>query len=504
MTEHPIDSVLARLTDAKSDGRGGYVARCPAHEDKNPSLSLSEGRDGNALLKCFAGCEFRDVVHALGLKESDFFAKSNGKINRHYSTRKNGRAAERGIDSRVPILSVPPDAPAPPRTHLNLGRPVGTWTYRNADGFIAFYVYRFKLSNGDKIYVPLTFCRNFWEWRGGPNSRPLYTLSALGERPDAPLLVCEGEKAAAAAAKLFPDVVVTTSANGAASPQQTNWTPLAGREAWLWPDNDDAGREYAEAVVGLIKPHAKVIKVLAVPGGHAEGWDAADALKEGWLPEQGRYELVELELGPEAKAEPLTSTNETEHIEAFDADALRGTEHTNAELFVSRLGGRIRFCALWSKWLVFDGTRWVRDETLEIERLARDLVHWLYEQVVAAPTEDGRKRWGAVAHKLEGRRATTAMLAGARALVPVRPEELDRDAWALNCLNGTLDLRTGELRPHRREDNTTRRIEIEFDAKARAPTWEKFLEEVFAGDAGLTGLCEDRLGTRLQVVRTNR
>lgn len=76
MTASPVDLLLARLESAgmkpRKSGRG-WLARCPAHEDRSASLSLGEGRDGRALLRCFAGCEMGDVVAALGLEVADLF-----------------------------------------------------------------------------------------------------------------------------------------------------------------------------------------------------------------------------------------------------------------------------------------------------------------------------------------------------------------------------------------------------------------------------------------------
>mgnify|MGYP002152046867 CR=1 FL=1 len=68
MANSPLDLLLARLESAgmkpRKSGRG-WMARCPAHKDKSASLSVGEGRDGRALLRCFAGCELADVTAAL-------------------------------------------------------------------------------------------------------------------------------------------------------------------------------------------------------------------------------------------------------------------------------------------------------------------------------------------------------------------------------------------------------------------------------------------------------
>lgn len=69
-----IDTVIARLDRVRRCGRG-FIARCPAHEDKSASLSLAEGGDGRILLHCFAGCESADVVAALGFEWRDLFPR---------------------------------------------------------------------------------------------------------------------------------------------------------------------------------------------------------------------------------------------------------------------------------------------------------------------------------------------------------------------------------------------------------------------------------------------
>ncbi|CAN5514435.1 hypothetical protein BH20ACT21_BH20ACT21_25250 [soil metagenome] len=62
----PVDVVLERL-DGVRRGRKGWSARCPHHEDRHASLAIVEGRDGNALVHCFGGCDIVDVVHEIGL-----------------------------------------------------------------------------------------------------------------------------------------------------------------------------------------------------------------------------------------------------------------------------------------------------------------------------------------------------------------------------------------------------------------------------------------------------
>src|SRR5829696_6531432 len=73
----PVDLVLERLKGVKPRG-DYYQALCPAHDDYETSLSVAEGEDGRALVKCFAGCDTEDVVAVIGLKMSDLFERRNG------------------------------------------------------------------------------------------------------------------------------------------------------------------------------------------------------------------------------------------------------------------------------------------------------------------------------------------------------------------------------------------------------------------------------------------
>lgn len=73
-----IDILLSRLDGVKETGHGKYVARCPAHDDRSPSLAIKDGDDGRILIHCFAGCEAEDVLSAIGLRFSDVMPERIG------------------------------------------------------------------------------------------------------------------------------------------------------------------------------------------------------------------------------------------------------------------------------------------------------------------------------------------------------------------------------------------------------------------------------------------
>lgn len=92
----PVERLLSRLERVRRCGKG-HIARCPAHEDKTASLSITEGEGGMALVHCFAGCRAADVVGAMGLELSDLFVKkptTNMTFAERSALREHGRQAQ--------------------------------------------------------------------------------------------------------------------------------------------------------------------------------------------------------------------------------------------------------------------------------------------------------------------------------------------------------------------------------------------------------------------------
>ena len=83
----PIDLFLGLLSGVKKSGVG-FMASCPAHDDRSPSLSVKEGNDGRVLLHCFAGCTFYEVIESLGLSPGDLFVHLDGASNAGHNSLK--------------------------------------------------------------------------------------------------------------------------------------------------------------------------------------------------------------------------------------------------------------------------------------------------------------------------------------------------------------------------------------------------------------------------------
>ena len=166
--------------------------------------------------------------------------------------------------------------------HPRMGKPSQVWPYRYPSGELACYVARWDLPDGSKVIRPLSLEDQRWRQKGILGPRPFYNLQELLARPDAPVLVVEGEKTSDAAQKRFPSHVSTTSMHGSKSPQKTDFGPLRGREVVVWPDYDPEGQRYAKRVTELaLQAGASSVSVVQLPEGLPEKWDLADRVPEG-------------------------------------------------------------------------------------------------------------------------------------------------------------------------------------------------------------------------------
>lgn len=159
------------------------------------------------------------------------------------------------------------------------------------------------------------------------------------------------------------------------------------------------------------------------------------------------------------------------------------TDVGNAKRLVAAHGDSIRYVPARSAWLVWDGRRWATDETLQVPRLAKDVVRELFTELHKPASRAQRQLLLRHAENSERQSRLDAMLKSATSEHGIAQKwaDFDADPWVLNVANGTIDLRTGKLRAHRKEDQLTKLIDIPFEPEALCPTWEQFLLEVFDG-----------------------
>jgi hypothetical protein len=272
MSNTPVELVLSKLPDAKRAGKS-WSARCPAHDDRRPSLSIAEGDDGRALIRCHAGCSVAAIVAALGLGLADLMPA--GCVDVDGNRRRPSKPAFPSTAARSP-KTYPTARAAVAELERRHGKRSGLWTYRNAHGEPVGAIVRWDTPDGKDIR-PVSRHGDGWIIGGMPEPRPLYRLPDLADAKQ--VYVVEGEPAAEAARSL--GLTATTSPHGSKSPGKADWSPLAGKDVVILPDNDLPGRSYADAVaaiLGRLKP-APTVKVVDLPDlpehGDIADWVAA-------------------------------------------------------------------------------------------------------------------------------------------------------------------------------------------------------------------------------------
>ena len=182
-----------------------------------------------------------------------------------------------------------------------------------------------------------------------------------------------------------------------------------------------------------------------------------------------------------------------------EPDTALYTDVTNAQWLVREFGDNLRYCTAWNKWLVWDGRRFKVDDTLEIERMAKETPRRM--RILAEAIRDSREREKLFAHSLraEAHNRLKAMmeLAKSSSGITVLPQDLDRHPWLLNCENGTLDLRTGELMPHDRNHLLTKLAPVHYGSDAECPQWLAFLNRIMDDRADLVNFLQLAAGYSL-------
>ena len=130
----------------------------------------------------------------------------------------------------------------------------------------------------------------------------------------------------------------------------------------------------------------------------------------------------------------------------------RKTDLGNAERFRDQHGDDVRFCHPWGKWLIWDGRRWAIDDSGEVMRRTKQTARSIYVEASRCDSDEESKKLAGWAIATEQGKYLNAMVTLAKSELPIAVEELDAQSWLVNCQNGTIDLRTGELREHQRGD----------------------------------------------------
>lgn len=428
----PYDLVLSKLSVVSSNCTTAK-ALCPAHADETPSLSVTEGDDGKVLLTCHAGCPPLAICHAIGLKLSDLFPP------------------RRGNGSKVLVA---------------------VYDYCDESGKLIFQKCRFR---------PKSFSLRRPDGKGGwiwdlkdVAKKPLYRLpELLAASHTRNVFIVEGEKDADRLAEL--GLVATTNFDGASGWDPDHDLHFDDRRVVILPDNDEPGRLKANRLVDALVYRATSVKVVELPGLPDHG-DVCDWLDAG----HDKVDLLELVNDTPAHEKPEKPFRANRSLLAED----QRTDAANAKRLVEKFPGVIHWCQPWGKWLVWKGTHWREDDVREVDAMAKavgaDLTAELKKvENMHLDKEELRpiKSFVKLSNSAAG---VNNMISLARSEpgIAILPNVLDTDPWLLNVQNGTLDLQTGELRKHRREDYISKLCPVRFDKDAKCPRWLKFLKRI--------------------------
>lgn len=301
---NPVQRLLAALREHGHEPRkagDGWACRCPAHDDRNPSLSIHAGDDGRALVNCHAGCNGDAVCAAIGLRLADLFPDDPSRRSartlrtRRVSTSTKTRpAAPAGksvdVDAPEAVETFATAHDAVTKLERRRGPKAAHWVYTNAAGEPVGLVVRWNLPPDPddaerkprKDIQPVSKLPVGWANKGMPTPRPLYRLrDLLATKPGERVYVCEGEKAADACRAV--GLVATTSPHGSNSPAQADWSPVAGRDVVILPDHDDAGEKYAAAAARLAlaagAKSVRIVRLVALWAAMPKGGDMADLVE---------------------------------------------------------------------------------------------------------------------------------------------------------------------------------------------------------------------------------
>jgi hypothetical protein len=275
ISDAPTADQIAAALGGKRNSKG-WSCRCPAHDDRSPSLSVCEGADGQVLVYCHKGCTQDAVIDEL--ERRGLWHDGPAKPIRRRSTKAPVDFNEAPLQPSSPS----PPSPSPSWGSWNWVEP--PYEYTDTEGNLVFQVRRRERfdSEGNKD-------KSFSQRHRGPSGewvdtqgdrRVLYRWPDLAAHPDATAFITEGEKDADRIASL--GLCATTVANG-------NWngvdvSVLAGRDVIVMEDADKAGVAKAAKAAALLHPIAKTLRVVRLPGhehtAEKRGKDVSDWLEE--------------------------------------------------------------------------------------------------------------------------------------------------------------------------------------------------------------------------------
>ena len=441
---------------------------CPAHTDRQASLTVSRGRN-STILYCHAKCDYRDILSAVGLATRDLYyddSKPQSGSWRAYIEKREGRRIEA--------------------------------IYNYVDYQTGNYLYTKLRLAGEKMLHGILKDGRFRYGLDGHSRKELkgiYTPGGLGALNKAimegkQIFVPEGEKDA--------NTLVTRGYTAMTAGGVNDWQPefaevLCGAEVIILADNDTPGKQLASRILADLRGIARSARVI-VPVPDVPKADISDYFGAGHSNEDFEKLIQSAVDSPTSVTDSTvpkgTPLNTKQHkitgleliLNKLHAERYETTDKGFGRLFAEVFKDKHRYNSSRRDFMRYDGKRWVDDtEGLAARSAAKQLSDALIKYAVGVDT-DG-KYLKAVA-PLCNIRNRNNMLQDSRDIYYFSNEDLDQDDYILNVQNGTLDLSQVEPKfmKHSPDMLLSKICNVKYDPSASCPIWIKFLDEIMQGD----------------------
>lgn len=455
-----FDEILTHFQIQKRYGDKAQ-ARCPCHDDKQASLTITKGRT-RTLIHCHAGCNFEDIIQKVGLKTQDLY----------FEERPLGSNWKRYIESRE---------------HRKIE---AVYNYvSSANGEYAFT----KIRMQDKRMIYGVLCNDrFTYGLGGKHRKDLKSVygdlrvlnKAIAEGK--PIFIPEGEKDTDSLTKRG---YIALTYGGSGDWQSEFATLFKGAKVYILADNDEPGRKVANAILSDLKGVAKSAKVI-VPVPDIPKADISDYFAAGHSNEDFET-LIKESVTDTVVGDPIPVKNSTvsksilvnQLVKLDAANKFPLTDIGSATLFSEVFKNKHRYNVTTRDWFYYDGQRWSLDrEGLRARKSAKELSKALSIYAVnCLPDEDEKHKEQYLKYALTWTysRTRNAIIQDSRDLNFISNEELDADDYALNLQNCVLVFHEDKVEKYEHSADLllSKIANVEYHPEERCERWEQFLDE---------------------------
>ena len=454
-----FDEILAHFQVQKRFGDRAQ-ARCPCHDDKQASLTITKGRR-SALIHCHAGCNFEDIIQKVGLKKQDLY----------FEERPPGSSWRAYVEGRE---------------HKRIEAVYNYVSYINGE-----YAFT-KIRMQDKRMIYGVLCNGrFTYGLGGRHRKDLKSvygdLKALNKAiaENNPVFIPEGEKDADTLTKRG----YTALTYGGSGDWQSEFATLfKGAEVYILADNDEPGRKVANTILSDLKGIAKSAKII-VPVPDIPKADISDYFAAGHGKEEFekliQSAVTDITAGGSA---PKGTQLVRKLIELDAANKFATNDKGSAELFSTVFKNVSRYNPTQKDWMFYNGVKWIADtEGMKAKRNAKKLADAIlsYAVNVSGLDEKQRESYLKYASRLMNYRDRNTMVNDAKDLNFFENTELDKDDLILNLKNCVLDLSgdTPKILEHNADLLLSKCCNASYDPNAACELWEKTINEIMEGSA---------------------